>query len=249
MNEQNNITLSVVMPAYNEGGHITENLIKTSEALSKFVKRYEIVAVNDGSSDNTEEGIIAAAEEDAHIKYISYMPNHGKGHAICEGVKEARGRYIAFLDSDLEMQPELLKDFLRRMKKYNADIVIGSKMHPETKIEYPLKRKIMSLGYYLILKLLFRLKLHDTQCGIKLFKSEVIKPIAEDLHTEGYAFDIEILAKASYKGYNIVEAPIVVVYSRNTENDSRRIGLKDALKVFRETVKVKKILKNYKSEK
>ncbi len=246
MDKNCDITLSVVMPAYNEGAHITENLLETSKVLSGFVKRYEIIAVNDGSIDNTEEGIINASKKDDHIKSVSYMPNGGKGHAICVGIEKAQGKYIAFLDSDLEISPKLLKNFLYLMKKTNADIVIGSKMHPQTKMQYPIKRRLMSFGYYLLLKLMFRLDLHDTQSGIKMYKKEIIKPIASGLKTEGYAFDIEILVKANIEGYKIVEAPIEVVFGRSESNDGRRIGVRDAVKVFKDTVNVKRILKDYK---
>lgn len=242
---EEDITLSVVMPAYNEGGHIKNNLLKTSRSLSGFIKRYEIIAVNDGSTDETETEIFKASKNDNHIRCISYSKNGGKGHAIRTGIEEAVGRYIAFLDADLEIPPELLKDFMRRMKNSDADIVIGSKLHPESKLEYPLSRKIMSYGYYLILKAMFHMNLHDTQSGIKMFKKEVIKPIAKDLVTEGYAFDIEILAKATECGFKIVEAPIEVIFSREKEEDGRRIGFKDIFSVFGETLRVKKILNKY----
>ena len=125
-NKEGDVTLSVVMPAYNEGAHITDNLLETNRVLSGFVKRYEIIAVDDGSADNTAECIRRAEMQDTHIRGISYQPNGGKGHAIRTGIAAAEGRYIAFLDSDLELPPILLKRFLKDMKEQDADIVIGS---------------------------------------------------------------------------------------------------------------------------
>lgn len=238
--------VSVVMPAYNEGSHIKENLLETSRVISGFEKDYEIIAVNDGSSDNTEAGMRAAAEKDAHIKCISYQKNGGKGHAIRTGIAEATGRYTAYLDSDLELPPVLLKRFLKEIKEPGTDIVIGSKLHPESKLQYPFFRRVMSYGYYLMLKLMFHLSIHDTQTGIKLFKSEVIKPIAAKLTTEGYAFDVEILAMAAASGYSMKEAPIELNYSRNDKQDGRRIGIKDILAVFSDTLAVKKRVREYK---
>ncbi|MGN0395918.1 MAG: glycosyltransferase [Coprococcus sp.] len=239
-NNTNGITLSVVMPAYNEGKHIYDNLLTTSKILSTFVKRYEIIAVNDGSSDNTNEQIAAAALQDSHIISSGYSDNKGKGHAIAFGIDKAKGIYTAFLDSDLELSPKLLKSYLNVMKSQNADIVIGSKQHPESKLHYPVIRKIMSYGYYIILKLMFRLDIHDTQTGIKLFKSDIIKPIAKNLTTDGYAFDIEILVAANKQGCKIIEAPIELNYSRDDANDGRRIKIKDIIKVFNDTVAIKK---------
>ena len=101
-------------------------------------------------------------------------------------------------------------------------------------------RKSMSYGYYLMLKMMFHLNTHDTQTGIKLFKKEVIKPIVSQRQAEGYAFDIEILAMAAKDGRKICEAPIELNYSRDDSRGGRRIGLKDVVKVFNETVEVKR---------
>lgn len=240
MSNGNSITLSVVMPAYNEGSHIKENLLETSRILGSFLHRYEIIAVNDGSTDDTWEQIADAARSDTHIIDAGYNGNMGKGHAIVSGIDYAQGDYIAYLDSDLELSPVMLKQFIKQLRTTDSDIVIGSKLHPESKLRYPVHRKIMSYGYYLMLKMLFHLDIHDTQTGIKLFRSEVIKPIAENITTDGYAFDIEILVAAHKQGYLISEAPIELNYSRDSEGGGRRIRFKDIWRVFTDTLAIKK---------
>ncbi len=234
--------LSVVMPAYNEEKNITANLLKASEIISGFVKNFEIIAVNDGSSDGTEKMMLVACNADSKITFISYEKNQGKGYAITQGVKKAKGQYIAFLDSDLELNPAMLRYFLKALQSCDADIAIGSKMHKKSKLEYPITRKIMSVGYYIILKLLFNLNIKDTQTGIKLFKSDVIKPICENLSTTGFAFDIEILATASKKGYKIIELPIELKFLRERSEKSR-FSPKVIFKIFKDTIKIKKALK------
>ena len=109
--------LSIVMPAYNEGKKIYNNLLKTVEIVGGFHKNFEIVAVNDGSVDNTEKEIKRAEEADRHIIAVSYTPNGGKGKAIKEGVLKATGDYIAFLDSDLDCRRPIWICFFRRWKK------------------------------------------------------------------------------------------------------------------------------------
>lgn len=235
--------LVVIMPAYNEAAHITENLISAANTIDSFQSDFVIIAVNDGSSDATEEKIIEASRANSHIQYISYSKNKGKGGAIKEGVKQANGDYIAFLDSDLELPPIMLKDFLNALKATNADVAIGSKLHKESKLHYPIARKIMSMGYYLMLKFMFKLKLKDTQTGIKLFKQEVIKPICDNLITTGFAFDIEILATASKRGYKIIEMPITLNFSRERQEKSR-MTIKTILGVFKDTIRIKKHIKN-----
>lgn len=234
--------LCVIMPAYNEGKNIQKNLLKASEIISDFVKNYRIIAVNDGSTDNTHEEILQATSLDSRIACVSYKTNRGKGHAISVGVKHAEAEYIAFLDSDLELNPAMLRYFFRALQTTDADIVIGSKLHKNSKLTYPMSRKIMSLGYYVILKLLFRLNIKDTQTGIKLFRSSVIKPICESLITTGFAFDIEILATACRQGYKIIELPITLVYSRN-RHEKTRFPFHLIINIFKDTVKIKKKLR------
>lgn len=236
--------LTVIIPAYNEGEHILDNLLYTSQIISRFVKNYQILAVNDGSSDNTLEMIKAAADRDSNIAYISYEKNHGKGYAIRTGVNCTEAEFIAFLDADLELNPTMLRYFLKALNTMDADIAIGSKMHKDSRLDYPISRKIISIGYFLLLKLLFNLNLKDTQTGIKLFKGQVIKPICADLYTDGFAFDIEILATASRMGYKILELPITLKYSRDRRGTEKsKVSIKQIFRVFRDTLRIKKILK------
>ncbi len=230
--------LSVVMPAYNEGEHIYNNLLETDRIISGFCDSFEIVCVDDGSSDNTKTEIERAANECSRIRMISYTPNGGKGHAIKTGVLEAKGDVIGFLDSDLDLSPDHFEDFLSHMKSENADVVIGSKMHKESKLEYPFIRKFVSFGYYVMLRVLFHLKVHDTQTGVKLYRADILKEIVPDVITKGFAYDIELLAVANEMGAKIIERPIRLVFTR--EGGFSRIHMKDIIQVFKDTFKIKK---------
>ena len=225
--------LSVVMPAYNEGEKIYKNIHRAAEAVKSFSPDYELVVVNDGSTDQTKEEILRAAEENAAVRLVSYKKNRGKGNAIREGVKAARGTYIAFLDADLDLPPEQLGGYLKKLQNNEADVVIGSKMHRDSKIDYPAFRKIMSFGYYCMLKLLFHLNVKDTQTGIKMFKAEAIKSIIGLIKTKGFAYDIEILVALNYRKYRIMEMPVELVFTRET--GMGRISMKDILNVFTDT--------------
>ena len=237
--------ISVVLPCYNEGEMIYDNIKKTVEIIQTITERFEIVCVNDGSEDNTEAELLKAEKKYNNVKCISYSKNAGKGHALQVGTAAAKGDYIAFVDSDLELSPIFLKRYLEIMKEQEADAVIGSKLHPESKIDYPKIRKVLSLGYYVLLKILFRLKVKDTQTGLKVFKADIIKEVMPKIIVKGYAFDIEVLAIINRKGYKIVDAPIELVFSR--ENVRGRIRMKDIWKMFMDTcsifyrVEVKKV--------
>jgi len=225
--------LSVVIPAYNEGACIYNNILTTIKILERFVQMFEIIIVNDGSKDNTKEEIERVMRCDDRIHIVSSEHNHGKGSAIIAGISEAHGDYIAFVDADLEIDPEQLEGFLTKMLEEKKDIIIGCKFHKDSEIEYPFKRKVMSMGYYIMLLVLFQLNVKDTQTGLKLFKSEAIKPIAHLIRTAGFAYDIEILAAAHRRGCSIGQMPVKVVYVR--EKGSRRIGKMDVLRAFNDT--------------
>ena len=228
--------LSIVIPAYNEGERIYENLLEMSKLLSSFVTDYEMIVVNDGSKDNTEVEIRRASETVKNIVPAGYQMNRGKGGAIKEGVKCATGDYIAFLDADMDLSPMHLKDFLAKMEETSATAVIGSKMHKDSKVNYPLPRKIMSLGYFLLLKMLFRLNIKDTQTGVKLFEADALKKVMRQVSTDGFAYDIEIFALICASGGTIVEMPIELIFQRT--NGWGRIRLSDVMEVAQDTMKI-----------
>lgn len=225
--------MSVIMPAYNESKLIYNSVMTTLDVVSKFVSDVEIVAVNDGSKDNTKEEIERAAAKDSRIKLVSSDKNRGKGNAIISGVAHATGEYIAFLDADLELHPDQLESYLEKMLSDNVEVVIGCKLHKDSKIKYPLKRKIISMGYYCMLLVLFHLKVKDTQTGIKLFKASALKPVAHLIRTSGFAYDIELLVALHRRGNKIAQMPVKLVHVR--EKTENRIGIKDILKVFKDT--------------
>ena len=117
-------------------------------------------------------------------------------------------------------------------------VVIGSKMHPESQVEYPLLRKVLSTGYYWFMKLLFGMKLKDTQTGIKLFRTEKIRPVLKMVRTSRFSFDIEILAIAAKKGLSIIEMPVVVNFSRN-KSDKSKISFSSIYEMVRDSLRIR----------
>ena len=225
--------LSIIMPAYNEEKLIYHSLISTLDIVGEFVSDFEIVAVNDGSRDNTLKEMKRAADTDSRIRIISSEKNRGKGNAIISGVSQAEGQYVAFVDADLELNPSQLEGYLEKMIAENKDVVIGCKFHKDSQLEYPFKRKIISAGYYLMLLVLFHLNVRDTQTGLKVFKMEALKPVAHLIRTSGFAYDIELLVALHRRGCMIAQMPVRVVYVR--DGASKRIGFKDIVNVFKDT--------------
>lgn len=225
--------LSIIMPAYNEEKLIYNSIMTTLDIVEKFAKDVEIIAVNDGSCDNTKKEIQRAVAKDRRVKLLSSDKNRGKGNAIISGVSQASGKYIAFVDADLELNPAQLEGYLKKMIDENKDVVIGCKFHKDSNLEYPLKRKIISMGYYIMLLVLFHLNVKDTQTGLKVFKMEALKPVAHLIRTSGFAYDIELLVAVHRRGYTIAQMPVNVVYVR--DSNSKRIGMSDIVSVFKDT--------------
>lgn len=230
------IRLSVIMPAYNEGGRIRANLHEAAASLTGLGVPFEIIAVDDGSADNTLEEARAAAEQDSHIRVAWNVHNQGKGWALKTGFNRARGDVVAFLDADLDISPQQLGNLWNRLHEDSADVVIGSKFHPESRIDYPLGRRFFSFCYYLFIKLLFGLPLKDTQTGIKLYRHRVLAEVFPHVLVKKFAFDIELLAISHYKGFRISEVPVVIDFRRQMRWG--RIGLRDILNILIDTLAI-----------
>ena len=139
--------------------------------------------------------------------------NGGKGAALVAGFRASGGSHVLLLDGDLELSPDHTGDFLRRMAASGADAVIGSKMHPDSRIDYPWRRRLASRVYYGLVKLLVGLPVHDTQTGMKLFTRAALGHAFDRMVTKRFAFDLEILAILRDAGRRIEEAPIELDYA------------------------------------
>ncbi len=201
--------LSVIMPAYNNPD-IDTNLNAATEILKKIYPNYELIVVDDGSKYPLSKKIEKI--NDPRIIFKTYKKNQGKGYAIRHGFKFASGDYIVFLDSGRDLNPVQINNFLQIMKEKNSDIVIGSKKHRLSEVNYPLFRRFMSWGYQKMNYLLFNLNVKDTQVGLKLFKRKPLEKIIPKLIVKRFAFDLELLIVANKFNYKIVEAPISLNY-------------------------------------
>ncbi len=202
-------TLSLVVPAYKQEKTIVKDIKALDKALSAFPFKHEIIVVVDGFVDKTYAFLLNHKSEVINLKVLGYEDNKGKGFALKYGIKEAKGDVIGFIDAGMDLDPSEISIMLDIMNWNNADIVIGSKLHPESKVKYPPARKILSWGYRTLTHILFGFKVRDTQVGLKLFKKKVAKDVFAKIIVKKFAFDIEVLAVSYKLGYTrIYEAPI-----------------------------------------
>ncbi|HEX6347810.1 MAG TPA: glycosyltransferase [Candidatus Dormibacteraeota bacterium] len=214
--------LSVVVPAYCEGEHIYDNLCRLLGELDQLDLDYEVIVVSDGNTDAT----VSETERvgSPHIQLVSYETNMGKGHALTRGVERSRGELVTFIDADMELDPREIGRFIDTMRQGHYDIVVGSKRHPESRVQYPRMRRLESWIYQLLIRLLFRLNVRDTQTGLKLLRREVLLDVLPRLAVKRFAFDLELLVVAQRLGYRkIAEAPVVLEFQFSSTIDGRSI--------------------------
>jgi glycosyltransferase involved in cell wall biosynthesis len=203
--------LSLIVPAYNAATFIEANVAEITEALDTLEQPFEILVVSDGCTDDTPAAVARIA--DPRVRLLQYPSNQGKGYALCLGAAQADGRFIGWLDADLDVSPQTIVDGVRRLQQGNVDAAIGSKRHPDGNVQYPRSRRVLSGGFQALVRVLFRIKVRDTQVGAKVFRGEMLRTVVPLLLIKRYAFDLEVLSVGAEFGYNrIDEVPITLAY-------------------------------------
>ncbi len=199
--------LTLVVPTYKQEKTILRNIKKLQASVRNLPFKTEIIVVIDGHLDKTPQ--ILKNIQSKSLRIIGYPENQGKGFAVRYGMLQGKGDVIGFIDGDLDINPTGISMLINHLQWYDADIVIGSKLHPVSQVDYPVFRKILSWGYRNLIRLLFGLKVRDSQVGLKLFRRKVVMDVFPRLLVKKFAFDIEALAVSHHLGYKrIFEAPI-----------------------------------------
>jgi len=232
-----NCELSVIIPAYNEEANIRNTVHATYAALSDKVKSFEIIIVNDGSKDRTAavvENLIKEKKLKDCLKLVTYSPNMGKGWALKNGFEASVGQYIAFFDADLDISPDHITQYLDVLKNKNVDTVVASKRHKDSILEYSRIRILISTIYYLFNRIFFRLKVRDTQSGVKVFRRKILEITMPGLLVKRFAFDLELLVNIRRQGGLIHEEAVHI----QDHNEYGRIGVLSLWHAFMDTVAV-----------
>ncbi|HET9530690.1 MAG TPA: glycosyltransferase family 2 protein [Blastocatellia bacterium] len=192
-------TISAVLPAFNEEENIETATTRMAEVLRSLQLRdWEVIIVDDGSQDST--GQIAdrlAAEDPEHIRVFHHNPNRGYAEALRTGFTSARHRLIFYTDSDNQFDVRELKNLLPLIE--NADLVCGFRIYRFD----PLTRLVLSWGFNLLVRIIFRIRVRDVDCAFKLFRREVFEKVT--IESKRFFVDAEVLAKAKYFGFRMVE--------------------------------------------
>jgi glycosyltransferase involved in cell wall biosynthesis len=205
-----NLSITIIIPVHNEEKRLLKSIERMIEYCNSQLWDYELVVVEDGSTDRTVELIQDLISKYSRLKLITNKQRLGKGKAIKHGIFAAEKKYIGYMDADLSADPSELKRLLLFIDQF--DIVIGSRIlrGELPPIRRPFSRSFLSHSYSRLFRAMFRnVPVYDPQCGLKLFKSHVAHTLLSQTETNGFAFDCEVLVKASRLGLTIKEVPII----------------------------------------
>ena len=201
------LAVSVIIPAYNEERRIGTTLDTVMSYLEAQPYPWEVIVVDDGSSDRTADLVRERAEDHEGLQVTS-LPHHGKGSAVKHGMLRARGQYRLMCDADLAVSIEYLSGFLDKMRD-GYDIAIASREKAGARrIGEPAFRHIRGRVFNLAIRFLAIRGIQDTQCGFKCFEGGAAQTLFGLQRTDGFGFDVEVLYLARKLGYRIEELPV-----------------------------------------
>jgi dolichyl-phosphate beta-glucosyltransferase len=227
------LDLSVVIPAYNEAARLPPTLVRVSEHLRGQGISFEIIVVDDGSTDGTAE--VARREGGSVVTVVRVEPNRGKGHAVRTGMLRAGGALRLMTDADLSTPIEDLAR-LREPLESGSDVAIGSRAVAGANVEIhqPWFREAAGRTFNRLVQLLALPGLHDTQCGFKLWKAKAATEAFSRGLLDGFCFDVEALYIARKRGRRVVEVPVT------WRNDvATRVGTIGGMAAFADLLRIR----------
>jgi len=237
--------ISLCIPMYNESSIINDTLKTVSEYMETNFEDYEVIFSDDGSTDDCRKTVEAFPND--RIRAVGYEKNQGKGAAIRNGVLNAVGDIIIFTDCDLAYGLDVLKTAVGMFEKDpEADMVIGSRNLSGDGYEgYTFIRKLASKCYIKCLSIIGGFKLSDSQCGFKCFRKDVAHAIFSECEVNGFAFDFEVIIKATNRKDKILEMPVKIINHR----ESKVNVFSDSIKMLGDVRRIKKANKLQKKDK
>ena len=197
-------TLSVIIPAYNEAKRIRRAVTETSAFLAAEFAEWEIIVVDDGSTDGTGDEV----ETSDHVVLLVNDPNRGKGFSVRRGVDAARYDAILFTDADLSAPIDEARRLHAAIER-GADVAVGSRQFDvTTNVRRTPLRSFLAFGFRSLVKLIVVRGIHDTQCGFKMFRSEAARTVFPRQRLSGWGFDVELLHIARRHRLRIAEVPV-----------------------------------------
>ena len=230
---------SLVVPMWNESARIEATVVALADAFGD--RPVDVIFVDDGSSDGTADVVERACKEAAlDAEVMRLTENRGKGAAVRAGLLGATGDTVGFVDADLSAGPDEIEHVFAAVDEGRGDVVLASRAMADADItvRQPFGRRWSGWLFNLGLRASGLTRLADTQCGLKAFRVEVVPALFEPLVAAGFAFDVEVLARADRLGLVVTEVPIVWHHV----DGSRLSPVRDGLATLREAWRVRRAL-------
>ncbi len=222
--------ISVIIPAYNEERTIKEMLSAYYDYLAQNYDEFELILVDDGSSDNTLE----IAKKCTGVICISYKNNRGKGYAVKRGFLRATGDYIFFTDADLSYEPQNITQALELFRMTNSSGVVGIRKNKYK--DYTFLRCMVSNICAKVVRCIISTTLEDTQCGFKGFEKSTGKQIFSRSEIFDFGFDFEVIYLSRVLGKSISAMPVSFCHRKDTHVNL----LKDGLAIIKDLIYIKR---------
>ena len=223
-----NRSVSVIIPAYNEIGNIRRAIEITQRALNQITTSSEIIIAEDGSTDGTSETAAEITMSNPNIRLLSSKSRMGRGRALTQAIKAARGDVICYLDADLATDMSHLAQLINAIRDDGYDFSTGSRFIKGSEVTRSKTRSFVSFCFNLMTRLLLHSELHDHQCGFKAFKRDSVLCILDNIKDNNWFWDTELLVRGQCCGYKIKEIPVRWREADSTSvricNDSYRMG-------------------------
>ncbi len=193
-------SLSLVIPAYNEEAGVAQVVREADEALARLARDYEVLIVDDGSTDQTAEAAAAAAWNRPNVRVLGHERNRGYGAALRTGFEAARGERVAFTDADCQFYLDDLALLVPLTDR--SPVAVGYRVNRQD----PWRRRFCSWGYNVLVRRLLGTGVRDCDCALKVFRREALADLLPE--SRGFFVNTEMLTRARQLGYEIAEAPV-----------------------------------------
>jgi glycosyltransferase involved in cell wall biosynthesis len=235
------LDLSLVLPCYNEEVVLEDSVAQIIEVLDGTRYSYEMIFVDDCSTDQTRRLIDRVIERypDRRVSRIFHEQNVGRGGTVADGIRVSKGDVAGFIDIDLEVHARYIPSCVNAVEN-GADVAVGRRVYKLNL--WSLDRYVMSAGYVWLMRKLLGVDLNDTETGYKFFKRERILPVLDEIEDQGWFWDTEVMVRSHYKQYQIVEIPCL--FLRRFDKKSTVSPLSDTVDYFRKLWRFRKVVKD-----
>ena len=210
-------SLSIIIPLYNEEKRLLKSLIKLDKFIKQNIKNnIEIIFVSDGSTDTTNDIVNLFIKKNAKILksfLIKYTKNVGKGYALKKGILRSKKDWILICDADMSVSPDQFNNWYNNNKIMDKNkAYFGSRRHQKSNVKTSIIRKSLGLLFIIFIRILFFIKLKDSQCGFKVFHKNYALKVFKKISSFRFAFDIELIILLAKFKISIVELPLKWVH-------------------------------------